>query len=64
MPSMTSGVMVPVDADLIEGVFDAVQGRVRGEPDTIANDRRFATAIYRAAILSGVLDQVGLAELS
>ena len=62
--AMTSGVMVPVDADLIEGVFDAVLGRVGGEPDRIANDRRFATALYRAAILSGALDQVGLAELS
>ncbi len=64
MPSMTSGAIVPVDAELIEEVFDEVQGRVRGEPDVIANDRRFATAIYRMAVLSGALDQIGLAESS
>ena len=38
---------------LIEAVFDEVQGRVRGEPDANANDRRFATAIYRAAVMEG-----------
>ena len=62
--AMTSGAIVPVDAGLIEEVFDEVQGRVRGEPDIIANDRRFATAIYRTAVLSGALDQIGLAESS
>src|SRR5215212_3369153 len=43
--AMKCGVIVPVDAALIDEMFEEVQGRVRGEPDTIANDRRFATAI-------------------
>ena len=59
---MTCGVMVPVDAPLIETVFDEVQGRVRGEPAAIANDRRFATAIYRIAVMSGIMDQIGFAS--
>ena len=62
--AMTSGVIVPVDAELIEEVFDEMQGRVRGEADVIANDRRFATALYRTAVLSGALDQIALAESS
>ena len=60
--AMTCGVMVPVDAPLIETVFDEVQGRVRGEPAAIANDRRFATAIYRMAVMSGIMDQIGFAS--
>ena len=60
--AMTCGVMVPVDAPLIETVFDEVQGRVRGEPAAIANDRRFATAIYRIAVMSGIMDQIGSAS--
>jgi hypothetical protein len=60
--AMTCGVIVPVDATLIETVFDEVLGRVRGEPDAIANDRRFATAIYRAAVMDGIMDQIGFAN--
>jgi len=60
--AMTCGVMVPVDAPLIETVFDEVLGRVRGEPVAIANDRRFATAIYRMAVRSGIMDHIGFAS--
>ena len=59
---MTCGVTVPVDATLIETVFDEVLGRLRGEPDAIANDRRFATAIYRAGVMDGIMDQIGFAN--
>ena len=62
--AMTSGVIVPVDTELIEQVFDDVLERVRGEPDMIANDRRFATAIYGMAVRGGLMDQIGLAESS
>jgi hypothetical protein len=60
--AMTCGVIVPVDALLIEQVFEEVLGRVQGDPDTIANDRRFATAIYRIAVEDGLMDQVGLVD--
>ena len=60
--AMTCGVIVPVDAALTEAAFDEVRGRVRGEPDAIANDRRFATAIYHAAVMDGIMDQIGFAN--
>jgi len=62
--AMTCGVIVPVDAMLLDEVFEEVLGRIRGEADAIANDRRFATAIYRRAILDGLMDQVGLTDPS
>src|SRR3954453_6987717 len=60
--AMTCGVMVPTNAVLIDEVLEEVQGRVRGEPAAIANDRRFATAIYRIAGMSGIMDQIGFAS--
>ncbi len=60
--AMTCGVIVPANAVLIDEVLEEVQGRVRGEPDAIANDRRFATAIYRIAVMSGIMDQIGFAS--
>ena len=60
--AMTCGVMVPTNAVLIDEVLDEVQGRVRGEPGAIANDRRFATALYRRAVMSGIMDQIGFAS--
>ena len=43
--AMTSGIIVPVDREGMEEVLDGVLLRVRGEPDHVANDRRFATAL-------------------
>ena len=60
--AMTCGVIVPVDAALMDRVFDAVLGRVRGEPDVIANDRRFPTALYRLAIAAGIMGRVSFAD--
>jgi hypothetical protein len=54
--AMTCGVIVPVDAMLLDEVFEEVLGRIRGEADAIANDRRFATTIYRMAVLEGPMD--------
>ena len=62
--AMTCGVIVPVNGMLLDEVFDEVLGRIRGEADAIANDRRFATAIYRKAVLEGLIDQVGLIDPS
>src|SRR4051794_20204174 len=55
--AMTCGVMVPTNAVLIDEVLEEVQGRVRGEPGAIANDRRFVTAIYRIAVMSGIMNE-------
>jgi hypothetical protein len=56
--AMTCGVIVPVTHDLIEGVtLDTLAWR-RSDPGQVAQDPRFATAIYRAALDSGIMDHV------
>ena len=56
--AMTCGVIVPVDRDLIKEVtLDTFAWR-RGDPEHVAEDPRSATAIYRAAIESGLMDRL------
>jgi hypothetical protein len=53
--AMTCGVVVPVDRSLIEEVtLDTLAWR-RGDPEHVAEDPRFAIAIYRAAIDNGTM---------
>ena len=60
--AMTSGIIVPVDREVMEEVLDEVLPRVRGEPDQVANDRRFATAVYRMAVAKGLMRRVSFEE--
>ena len=60
--AMTCGVIVPVDRGLIEEVLAEVLPRVRGSPDRVANDRRFATAVDRPAVARGLMARVGFEE--
>jgi len=60
--AMTSGIIVPVDREVMEEVLDQVLPRVRGEPDQVANDRRFASAIYRIAVANGLMERVSFEE--
>ncbi len=60
--AMTSGVIVPVDREGMEEVLDQVLPRVRGEPDQVANDRRFATALYRMAVANGLMERISFEE--
>jgi hypothetical protein len=60
--AMTCGVIVPVDRELLEEVFAEVLPRVRGSPDQVANDRRLATAIYRTAVVRGLMARIGFEE--
>jgi hypothetical protein len=60
---MTSGIIVPVAREALEEVFDEVLPRVRGSPDQVANDRRFATAIYRTAVARGLMERIGFEEI-
>lgn len=60
--AMTAGVIVPVDREMMEEVLDEVLPRVRGEPQQLAEDPRFATAIYRIALAEGVMEQVAFQE--
>jgi len=55
---MTSGVVVPVNRALIEEVaLDDLAWR-SNDPNEVAATPRFAAAIYRAAIASGVMENV------
>jgi hypothetical protein len=60
--AMTSGIIVPVDREVLEEVGDKVLPRVRGSPDQVANDRRFATAIYRVAVTRGLMERISFEE--
>lgn len=56
--AMSCGVAVPVDRDLIQEVARDTLAWRRGDPDLVAQDPRFAIAIYRAAIDSGIMESV------
>ena len=60
--AMTAGVIVPVDRAMMEDVLDEVLPRVGGDPEAVAEDPRFATAIYRIALAEGVMEEVGFEE--
>ena len=60
--AMTSGIIVPVDREMMEEVLDQVLPRVRGEPDQVANDRRFASTIYRTAVANGLMERISFEE--
>jgi hypothetical protein len=56
--AITCGVVVPVDRNLIEEVtLDTLAWR-RGDPEHVAQDPRFAIAVYRAAIDNGTMEGV------
>ena len=56
--AMSCGVVVPVYRELIEEVALDMLAWRRGDPESVAEDPRFAIAIYRAAIESGILNNV------
>jgi hypothetical protein len=60
---MTCGVIVPIDKDLMAQVVSGGMAWLpHSDPDRLADDPRFATAIYRAAISEGVMDRVVFQE--
>jgi hypothetical protein len=56
--AMTSGVIVPVDRPLLEEVLTDGRACRHADPERIADDPRFAAAIYRAAVEAGLMDRV------
>ena len=54
--------VVPADAEMMEEVFDTMLECVHGDADAIANDRRFATAIYRIAVMDALMSLVRFAD--
>ena len=61
-----AGVLVPLDSELIENAVANAPQLLRKRPDEVIDDRRFAEAIYRAALARGIMQQVayqdGIAE--
>ncbi len=61
--AMTSGVMVPIDPEIVDAALDDLSTAAWDAPtERLANDPRFAAAIYRAAIDGGVMDDVQFME--
>src|SRR5215208_2169133 len=56
--AMSCGVVVPVYRELLEEVTRDLLAWRRGDPERVAEDPRFALAIYRAAIDGGILNNV------
>jgi hypothetical protein len=61
--SMSAGVLVPLDTDLLEVVLDEVPQLGRKRVEDAVDDRRFAEAVYRIAIESGVTENVEYRDL-
>ena len=57
--TMTAGVAVPLDMALIEQVLADAPQLLRKSPEAIINNRRFAELIYRTAVVSGIMEEVG-----
>jgi hypothetical protein len=57
--TMTAGVIVPIDMELIEDAIVEMPQLLRKVPKEVVDDRRFAEAIYRTAVVSGIMEQVG-----
>ncbi len=56
--SMTAGVNVPFDLPLLRDVLAEVPQLLRKPSAEVSDDRRFAEAIYRLALTSGVMERV------
>ena len=56
--AMTSSVIVPVDRQMLEEVLADGRACRRSDPERVADDPRFATAIYRAALEAGLMENV------
>jgi hypothetical protein len=56
--SMTAGVNVPVDLELVTDALDEVPQLLRKSHAAALDDRRFAEAIYRVALAGGVMQRV------
>ncbi len=54
--SMTAGVGMPVDFDLLEDAIDFVPQLMRKPRVEAIQDRRFAEAVYRAALADGIME--------
>lgn len=62
--SMTAGVNVPFDVDLIHDIAAELPRHLGdGVVDTLTDNRYFAEAIYRVALANGIMDRVRYQDL-
>ena len=61
--AMTAGVFVPFGDDMLETVVDFAPQLLRKSPEEAIKDRRFAEAVYRAALADGVMEGVAYQDL-
>jgi hypothetical protein len=54
--AMTAGVGMPVDMDLLKTAIESAPQLLRKSPTEVPDDRRFAEAIYRAAVADGTME--------
>ena len=61
--TMTGGLVVPFHAELLEEVMlDSLTWLRNADPDQLADDSRFAAAIYRSALDAGIMESVVFKE--
>lgn len=60
--SMTAGVAVPIDSQLIAQTVDCIPQLLRKGPAQLCDDPRFAETLYRTAIARGVMERVRYAD--
>ncbi len=56
--AMTAGIGIPVDRDLLTSALDSAPQLLRKSHGEATEDRRFAEAVYRAAIADGIMERV------
>lgn len=62
--SMTAGAMVPFEIEMLDPVCRLLPQRLgNGELSRIANDRRFAEAVYKVALAGGVTDRMAYLDV-
>jgi hypothetical protein len=63
--SMTAGVMVPFEIEMLEPICLLLPQRVGNSKLTrLADHRRFAEAVYKVALADGVMDRLGYLDLA
>jgi hypothetical protein len=58
--AITSGVIVPINRSMLEDVLSDVLACRHSDPKRVGDDPRFASAIYRAALDRGIMEEVVL----
>jgi hypothetical protein len=61
--SVTCGVAMPLDGVILQEVIEQMLPRAKKQTlEELADDRRFAEAIYRTAMAYGVMDEIGFRD--